>query len=426
MAASLRTASSSLSAQLVSVAGLIGRPVRTGDGQKVGRVVDLICRNDAQAYPPVAGLVVRVGFRRIFVPGAQVAEISGSAVILASAQIDMHDYQRRSGERLLMGHIVDHQVVDVDGVRVVRVSDLYLARLGSMWCLVGVDVSMTTLLRRLGPAVFRVRPTPDRVIDWAVIQSFGTGEQPVRLASDRAALHRLRPAQLADLLEELGRSQRQELLSRLDPGTAADAVEEMEDDDVRELLRDADEATTVELMVHMEPDEAVDALRDLDHEQREEILASVPEATSTELRQLLAYDEDVAAGIMTSRLITLTGNQTVGDATTLLREYVAENGNDLTYVVVVDEEGRLVDDITVVELLIAGPATPLSDLVGEPWPVTVTADLPIDELAQAFIDNRGSSVLVLDSQRRPLGRVMADDLVDVFATQRRGLLWRKS
>src|SRR5581483_11566619 len=192
---------------LVSLAGLAGRPARNPAGTEVGRVVDVVARWDGDAYPPVTGLVVRIGRRRVFVPAGEVAAIERTGVRLATSRLSIADFERRPGEPALLADVVDHPMVDVDGVRVIRASDLYLARAGAVHRVVGVDGGLQSLLRRLGPARWRGRPTPDRVIDWAAIQPFG-GPGALQLRHPHQELRRLRPAEVADLLEDLGRRER--------------------------------------------------------------------------------------------------------------------------------------------------------------------------------------------------------------------------
>ena len=399
---------------LLSVAGLTGRPVRSGDGEAVGRIVDLVARWDGAAYPPVTGLLVRVGFRRVFVPIEQIAELSGDGGRLATTRLDLRDFRRREGEVLLGRDVIDHQLVDVDGVRVIRASDLYIASLAGTHRLVGADVGMGTLLRRLGPARWRARATPERVIDWGAIQPFGQPGRPLQLRRPNAALRAMRPADLADLLEELGRSQRQELLGQLDPEVAADAVEEMEPADVEQLLRESSTEQGAALLAGMEPDEAVDALRDLDPGERDELLAAMPAEQARELGGLLRYPEGSAGGLMTSRMVLTRPDEPVGAVRRRIREH-PEDRAELDEVVVVDDDGRLLDTVPLVDvLLLAEPEQRMAELVEEPWPVTVSVDTPLSELVAKFVDSRAHSLVVLDSDERPVGRVLADDLIDAL------------
>jgi hypothetical protein len=164
------TATRAVREALVSLAGLLGGVVRNQAGEEVGRLVDVVARWADEPYPPVTGLVVRVARRQVFVAADQVVELDRRGVRLRSARLDLREVERRPGEVLLARDVLDHQLVDTDGIKVIRAADLYLARVGEVYRLVGVDVGLQTLLRRLGPARFRWLPTPDRVIDWAAVQ----------------------------------------------------------------------------------------------------------------------------------------------------------------------------------------------------------------------------------------------------------------
>ena len=413
---------------LVSAAGLVGRPVRDQTGAELGRLIDVVVRWRGEPYPPVTGLVLRVGRRRVYVPIDHVEELSTEQVKLRSVRLDLRDFERRPGEVVLNGDVVDHQLVDVDGVRVIRAADLYLARVVDEYRLVGVDVGFQTLLRRLGPPRWRRRPTPDRVIDWAAIQPFGYGGSdsdgagtgppgPMRLHTPNQALRRLRPGELADLLEELGRDERQELLDQLETETAADALEEMEAEEISALLRELSTEKASLLLSEMEPDEAVDALRDLEPDEAAELLDAMPKEKADRLRALLLYREGSAGGVMTTNLVLVHPDQTVGQVRRILRTQ-AEHQGDVDAVIIIDETGRLVHDIGLFELLVASKDDAVIDVAGPPEPVTVTPDASLDEVVKRFIESRGSSVLVIDDDDRPVGRILADDLVDALVPDR--------
>ena len=402
---------------LISVAGLLGRPVRIIGGAEVGRLADLVARWDGEPYPPVTGLVVRVARRLAFVPVEQLADATGSDLTLASARFSLRDFERREGEVLLAGDVLDHQLVDVDGVRVVRASDLYLAEVLDGWRLVGVDVGFQSLLRRLGPARWRTRPTPERVIDWAAIQPFGVQPGPLRLRRENQSLLRLRPSELADLLEELGRPERHELLEALERDSAADAVEEMKPEELRALLRDLPVPRAAELLAAMEPDEAADALRDLDDAELEELLGAMPPAVAVHLRHLLAYPERTAGGLMTTRLILARPGDQVGTVRAQLAR-APDDRDDLDSVVLVDEDGRLVDDVRILELLLASDDQQLDELASSSPPITVDPAAALDQVVDRLTDSRRSSVLVVDDEQRPVGRILADDIIDALVSPR--------
>jgi CBS domain-containing protein len=413
-----RSIHTSLMSSLISVAGLIGRPVRDQAGVEVGRVRDVVIRWEDAAYPAVSGLVIAVGRRQAFVAGTSIEAITAAGVKLRSTRVDLRDFVPREGEVALARHIIDHQLVDVDGVRVVRASDLYLAPVGDSVRLVGVDVGMQTLVRRLGPAKLRSIPTPSRVIDWAAIQPLRTPGAQVRLADAHVGLRRLRPAELAGLLEDLGRSQRQGLLDALGPEQAAEALEELNDEDRELLLRELPVPQAANLLAGMAPDEAADALRDLDEDDRTALLDALEPATAEELTMLLSYHEDTAGAAMTTVLVLISPSETVADAITALRE-VAADRNDVDGVLVVDRDGRLIDDITLFELVTAPADIAVGELIAPPLPVTVRPDDPLATVVRSLVDNRGSSIVVVDDDGRPVGRILADDVIDALLDDHR-------
>ncbi|KJS63357.1 magnesium transporter MgtE [Streptomyces rubellomurinus] len=418
---------------LVSVAGLIGGPVTNQAGEEVGRVVDLVARlYGPDPYPPITGLIIRIGRRRAFVRAGKVERVLTGQVRLRTARVDLREFNRRPGEALLARDVMDHQLVDVDGVQVTRAADLYLAPLADRTVLVGVDVSLPTLLRRLGPRRWQVRPTPDRVLDWQSVAPFGEqathGPAEVRLRASRSALHQLRPADLADILEDLGRHERQQLLGWLEPEHAADALEEMEPAELENLLREVPPEHAARLVDEMEPDEAADALRDLDPGERETLLARMPAPEAAELRTLLTHREGTAGGAMTTLLVTARPAQTIAQVRAELAAQ-AEHRTDIDAVTVIDEDGRLLGDLPLFDLAVAEDTALVADLVA--WlaqfgpPVAVPPDTRLAEAADRLVAARASSLLVVDDTGRPLGRVLADDILDSLLPERGRLHFRR-
>ncbi|WP_042391794.1 magnesium transporter MgtE N-terminal domain-containing protein [Streptacidiphilus carbonis] len=427
------TASQAVRASLVSLAGLVGRPVTNQAGEEVGRIVDVVARlYGTEPYPPVTGLVVRVGRRRAFIAADCVGRLAGDRVELSTARLDLREFERRPGEVLLCRDVLDHQLVDVDGVQVSRAADLYLAPQGSRSVLVGVDVSLPTLLRRLGPRRWQSRATPERVVDWQSVAPFAEqatdGPAQVHLRASRAALHRLRPAELADVLEDLGRIERQQLLTWLAPAHVADALEEMEPAELENLLREAAPEDAARLVEEMEPDEAVDALRDLHSGERETLLGRLPDADAAELRGLLAYREGTAGGCMTPRVVAFQHRDTVAAVRRTLAE-LAEHRAEIDAVALVDDRGVLQADIALFDLAVAEDSTTMGELAQ--WltqfgpPATVRPQARITEAAELLVASRASSLLVVDDQDRPIGRILADDVLDTLLPQRGRLHFRR-
>jgi Mg/Co/Ni transporter MgtE len=132
---------------------------------------------------------------------------------------------------------------------------------------------------------------------------------------------------------------------------------------------------------------------------------------------MLSYPAASAGGIMTTQLVKVTPSNTVADARDRLRAAL-DHAADIDNVSVIDGEGRLVDEVTLFELAIADPSTPIQWLVGPPWPITVAADASLPEVVERLVDNRRSSIVVLDDDGRPVGRILADDLIDALVSGR--------
>ncbi|OIQ76520.1 magnesium transporter MgtE [mine drainage metagenome] len=397
---------------LVSVAGLIGRPVRDQAGHDIGRLVDILVRHGDATYPPVSGLIVKVGPRTTYIDSSQIAALNQDEIRLSSSKINLEEFTRRDGESLLDADVIDHQIVDVDGMRVVRSSDLYLAQLDRAFRVVGVDVSFVSFLRRIFPGAIRRRPTPDRVLDWGSVASLAGGEGPVRTAESRSVLGQMRPADLADLIEDLHGREQEVLIDLLEPEVAADALEEMEPQELLGLMRGLTTAKAAKLLAHMEPDESAEVLRDLGEEHRESVLAAMSDENAKSLRELVEFDDDRAGGIMTTRMVIVHESQTVAQALALMVEQKERGATD--GVVVVNDSGQLLDHVQILELVAAKSEAPMSEVIGPPWPTSVLIDTPFEEVIEEFTNNRGSSIVVVDEDNKPVGHILADDLVDAL------------
>ena len=404
----------SIRESLVSLAGLIGKPVKYQGGKEIGRLVDVVVRHGEDSYPPVSGLIIKVGQSKSFIDGARISKLAQNEIELSSAKVDLTEFTRREGESLLEADVLDHQIVDVNGLRVVRSSDLYLAPLDREIRVVGVDISFKAFIRRIFPGALGRGPIPKHVIDWANVASLAHGTGVVKSTESRAALGQLRPADLADLIEDLAGRERNALIEMLDPDLAADALEEMEDEELQGLLRGLSAQRSAELVSRMEPDEGAEVLRDLDDDHRESILLEMDVSVAKQLRKLVEFDETLAGGIMTSHMLITHEDDTVASALALL---VDHKGRDISDgIVVVDARGKLLDHIQIIELIAAKPSAKLSSLMGPPYPTTVNLNTRLDEVIDEFANNRGSSIIVVDEKNKPVGRILADDLVDALAS----------
>ena len=394
----------------------IGRPVLDGNGEAIGKVADLIVAL-GDRYPPVTGLVAKTDRREIFLPWSSVDALTEGGARLRTRTIDIGRFQQRPHEIRLRQDLMDKQIVDIDGRKVVRVNDLRLDEIQGRLHLVAVDVGAAGLLRRLGiEGAYRIiarnlsLPVPERYIDWEDVDPVETSVASIKLRVPHGGLAELHPADLASIIDQLAPRDRAGVLASLDDEAAADAIEEMEPDTQVEVLEDLEPGRAADILEEMSPDDAADLVADLSDEARHEILALMERDEAAEVEELLGYPEESAGGIMTTEFVAVPGTLTAADTIERLRE-LEPNAETIYYVYVTDTEGRLVGVLSLRDLIVARPDTPISSvMIPEPVAVGVLADQ--EEVAQVVARYNLLAVPVVDQEGRLAGIVTVDDAMD--------------
>lgn len=394
----------------------IGRPVRDRNDEPMGKVADLIVAV-GDRYPPVTGLVVETDRRRIFLPWTSVEVLDASGARLRTRTIDIDKFRQRPDEILLRADLMDKQIVDIDGRKVVRVNDLRLDEIEGKLHLVAVDVGAAGLLRRLGiEGGFRVLvrnlrvPVPERYIDWEDVDPVETSVASIKLRVPHQGLAELHPADLATIIDQLAPKDRAGVLASLDDEAVADVIEEMEPDTQVEVLEDLAPERAADILEEMSPDDAADLVADLSDESRDEILALMESDEKAEVQELLAYPEDVAGGIMTTEFVAVPAHLSAAETIDRLRE-LEPDAETIYYVYVTDDDDRLVGVLSLRDLIVARPETPIADvMIHEPVAVGVLAGE--DEVAEVVAHYNLLAVPVIDDDGRMAGIVTVDDAID--------------
>jgi CBS domain-containing protein len=396
----------------------IGRPVLDADGEPVGKVDDLIVAL-GDRYPPVTGLVMATDRRRIFLPWSSVARFDEAGARLSNDRIDITRFQQRPDEIRLRADLLDKQIVDIDGRKVVRVNDLRLDDVEGRLHLVAVDVGAAGLLRRLGiERGYRVLarnlrlPTPERYIDWEDVDPVETSVASIKLRVPHAGLTELHPADLAMIIDQLAPRDRAGVLAALDDEAAADAIEEMEPDTQVEVLEGLAPERAADILEEMSPDDAADLVADLSDETREELLALMERDEADELGGLLAYPEDTAGGMMTTEFVAVPAHLTAAQTIDRLRE-LEPDAETIYYVYVVDDEAHLVGVLSLRDLIVARPETTIAEVMIDD-PVAVAVDADHDDVASVVARYNLLAVPVLDAERHLVGIVTVDDAIDTI------------
>jgi len=250
---------------VVHLSLVVGGRLLDRAGGRLGRVDDVIVRLDAD-YPPVSGVLASVASRQVFVPAEAVREISQGVVLLDVSRLDLRPFERRAHEVLLKKDVLDRQLINVDGARLVRANEIELARLDGWYRVVGVDVGLRGMARRVLPRRMADRVSLGTFLDWASVEPF-TGHVPtVRLRVPHPKLARLHPAEIADLVEAASHREGEEIMEAVggDRELEADVFEELDDQHQREFLEDRDDGEIAGILARMAPDDAADVVGELD------------------------------------------------------------------------------------------------------------------------------------------------------------------
>jgi magnesium transporter len=394
----------------------IGRPVLDRQGEAIGKVADLIVAI-GDRYPPVTGLVLSTGRRRIFLPWTDVASMDTTGVRLSTHVIDINKFSQRPNELLLFQDLQDKQIVDIDGRKVVRVNDLRLDDIEGRLHLVAVDVGPSGIARRLGvEGPFRTLarnfrlPNPEKYIDWEDVDPVETSIASIRLRVPHQGLRELHPADLATIIDQLAPRDRAGVLAALDDEAAADAIEEMEPETQVEVIEDLPPERAADILEEMSPDDAADLVADLSEEARAEILQLMERDEAEEVQSLLGFPEESAGGIMTTEFIAISEDLTAAETIDRLRE-LEPDAETIYYLYVTDHDGKLVGVLSLRDLIVARPEAIVREFM-IPEPVAVGVLTPQEEVAQVVARYNLLAVPVVGDDGRLEGIVTVDDAID--------------
>lgn len=390
------------------LSALLGCPLVSSSDESVGKTDDVIVRLRGGDYPLVTGLVAKVGGRRVFLPIGRVAELGEPQVVLSEAKVDLRSFERRDGEVLLREDILGHRLINVADAELVRAWDIELRPTGEGWILACLDTRRPARLFGL------IRPSAGNPCqDWKAFEAL-IGHTPSALARARfGRVRRLKPAQIADLLEDASRREGEEILEvvHADPELEADVFEELDPDIANRLFGDKTDAEVAEVLSHMRADDAADAVAELPQARRQKVLDQLPAGARTRVLTLLGFNATSAGGIMGVEFLTAPAEATVEEALRRIRLAEDMQPEALITMHAVDESNRLVGTVTVIDLLHAELEACLADVV-DADPVRVTADTDVVDVTLLMADYNLMTVAVVDHENHLLGVITVDDVLE--------------
>lgn len=402
-------------------------PVVDAAGEKIGIVNDLGIAT-GEVFPRVTALAFQGPGKTPFMISWRkyVERFDDDGVYLKYPATDIRFSYLQPDEVLLARDIMNKQIVDTQGMKVVRVNDIKLSTTGeNQLRLLGAEVGARGLLRAIHPLFERVtvkvakmlgKPLPEDIIAWSYMDLLERSTKQIKLSVSHKTLSELHPADIADIIEQLDPRLRTQVFAQLDTEQAAEAIAELDDDELMtEMLEGLSDREASTMLATMDPDDAAALIEELDYEKAEKLLRLMGVKEEKAIRDLLGYEEDTAGRIMTNQFVALPATATVQDAIDVLRD-LDEDFESIYYVYTTDAEGALTGVLSMRSLVVADHTDRLKDLAYRDV-VWVAPDLDQEQVADEMTKYDLVAMPVCDENRHILGIVTVDDALDVIAEE---------
>ncbi len=399
------------------VSELVGKAVSDVNGDRVGTLKDLLAApRGKNPHPQITAIVVKKRGSDQIISIADVAVLIAPAIPLKVQTGAIPVYTPAENELWLVRDVLDKQIIDMNGVRVVRVNDLELTRVNGGVYVSNVDIGSGGILRRLGLAPLVGRATKGSktarntgAISWDDVELLGV-DQPMRLKVPADKLSELHPADLAEIISDLNRAESREILETLDAKTVADTLEEVEPEFQASLVENMANEKVADVLEEMAPDEAADLLAELPEDRSQELLELMEDEEAEDVRELLTYPEESAGGIMNTEFVAVRPEWTAAKTMEFLRHNTSE-AETIYYIYVTDEPGHLIGVFSLRGLVMAQPEKHVEEFM-EDRVVSVNLLESQNECAQLVSKYNLLALPVVDDENVIHGIITADDALD--------------
>jgi magnesium transporter len=400
---------------------LIGLPVRirgSAAHAPIGRVVDFLVHHPEDTFPRIDAVKIKTRDGLRVIPIADVAVDRDGPLLVDAMPLDPPPDD--DATLSLVEDLLDKQIVDVDGRKVVRINDLELAMTGATLRVVAAEVGVAGLLRRLGAGRFArnlVDRVPRNLIAWnnvAPIHDHNPSE--IKLSVSAGRLAQLHPSDLAEIIGDLSAQDAARVMGSLDDETAADALEHLDADTQRTILDNLGTERAADIIEEMDADDAADLLGDLPEERQAELLAEMDAETADDLRELVRFGDHTAGGLMTTDYVWIYPHRTIAGTIEKIRELAPES-EFVYYLYVTDQSKKLLGVLSLRTLLLAKTDATVDDVM-ETDVVSVSADTPAEDVASMIARYDLLACPVLDDEGKMLGIVTVDDAIDAIMPEK--------
>jgi len=407
---------------MIYLTQMLGKPVLDATGNEIGAISD-IAISTGEVFPRVTSLAFLGPEKTPFMLSWRkwVEEFDDDHIKLNAAAADIRFSYLQPDEVLLARDLLNKQIVDTQGKKVVRVNDLKLSESKNQLRLLGAEVGIRGILRGLHPSLESAaawttglfgHEVGENLIAWNYMDLLDRDLSHVSLSVSHKRLHELHPADVADILEVISPSQRARVFEHLENTQAAETVAALEDEYQADVIDDLGNQKAATLLEMMDPDDAADIIGDLPYDKAETLLRLIGVKESRSIRSVLGYKEKTAGGIMTPEVTTVTEDMTVQQVTEFLRGEAAEH-EIIYYIFVVEDDRSLTGVISLRDLIIASPETKVGEFINRDV-ISAQADDDQEEVAETMSKYDLLALPVLDETGRLLGIVTVDDALEVL------------
>jgi magnesium transporter len=391
----------------------IKKPILSPKGKKIGKLTDVIVSSD-HSYPIIKALKINTSDKKsINISWKYIGKLNNE-ISLKYPLKELTEYKIQKHDIILLEDVMDRQVVDIEGKKIRRVNDIKISPTNGHFHVIGVDIGVNGILRRL--SLNRIaKPlgitSNEDLISWKDIDPVESDYSKVKLRVPKQKITKLHPADMAEIVDQLGLNESLNILNSLDDESAADTLEEVSPERQVSLLEGMDSQRAAEILDEMSPDDAADVLADLPEEKAEELLDLMEPEESDDLRKLLEYPENTAGGIMTTEFAYVDQDLTIKEVLDALRK-MAEYVETIYYVYVISKKGDLVGVISLRDLLLSDPSSKVSEFMHTH---IIKADVMEDqhEVAQTIAKYNLIALPVVEDETKLRGIITVDDAIDI-------------
>lgn len=397
---------------------ILGRKIFTKDKRFIGKIKDLAIR-DSLKTPKIEAIKVRTANNVIYISSDNISvnKENGQYTIVCD-EIKESNYK---DIMFLSKHVLDKQIIDVNGRKVVRVNDIRLVNTGDKIFIVAVDIGTEGILRRIGIAkpIIKIGFKPSsKLILWNDVETIFSSNENIMLSKTYNKLSILHPSDLADIIEDFDVNTGMMIFSSLDNSKAADVLEQMEEVAQLNVINNLSTDKVADILEEMPADEVADILDGLSEQKAEELLSNMEKEASDEVRGLMEYEDNEVGSLMSTEYVSLNSDLNIEEAINLLRELKPEE-DEMYCIYVVDNDNKLTGNLSLRDIIISDSNTKLYNLMNKDLIYIYDKD-DIRQLVKVVSKYNLLAVPIVNNEMNLLGNVIINDIIyELLKTKKR-------